>query len=203
MAVRVRVAPSPTGDPHVGTAYMSLFNLAFARQQGGQFLLRVDRGFQRFPGMVHQRNQDIHPTRHHQQRHGAVQSRQPAVRRRGAGRLRDEHAELQCHRLCQQQRGDQLSKRLRARLRFHGGAERHQQHLGQLHGINHVRRHLPVILDHDQFQFHDRELICAVGQRGQCPFASAPHHHHRPVHPDAGKIHQMVILQHRLRKLGG
>ena len=42
MTVRVRVAPSPTGDPHVGTAYMSLFNLAFARQQGGQFVLRVE-----------------------------------------------------------------------------------------------------------------------------------------------------------------
>jgi len=40
--VRVRVAPSPTGDPHVGTAYMSLFNLAFARQQGGQFILRIE-----------------------------------------------------------------------------------------------------------------------------------------------------------------
>ncbi len=40
--VRVRVAPSPTGDPHVGTAYMSLFNLAFARQQGGAFVLRVE-----------------------------------------------------------------------------------------------------------------------------------------------------------------
>src|SRR3954469_4812630 len=40
--VRTRVAPSPTGDPHVGTAYMSLFNLAFARQQGGQFVLRVE-----------------------------------------------------------------------------------------------------------------------------------------------------------------
>lgn len=42
MTVRLRVAPSPTGDPHVGTAYMALFNLAFARQQGGQFLLRVE-----------------------------------------------------------------------------------------------------------------------------------------------------------------
>ena len=40
--MRVRVAPSPTGDPHVGTAYMSLFNLAFARQQGGQFVLRIE-----------------------------------------------------------------------------------------------------------------------------------------------------------------
>ncbi len=40
--VRLRVAPSPTGDPHVGTAYMSLFNLAFTRQQGGQFILRIE-----------------------------------------------------------------------------------------------------------------------------------------------------------------
>ncbi|MGL5703583.1 MAG: glutamate--tRNA ligase family protein, partial [Cetobacterium sp.] len=28
--VRTRIAPSPTGDPHVGTAYIALFNLAFA-----------------------------------------------------------------------------------------------------------------------------------------------------------------------------
>jgi glutamyl-tRNA synthetase len=40
--VRLRVAPSPTGDPHVGTAYMSLFNLAFVRQRGGQFVLRIE-----------------------------------------------------------------------------------------------------------------------------------------------------------------
>jgi glutamyl-tRNA synthetase len=41
-APRVRVAPSPTGDPHVGTAYMSLFNLGFARRHGGQFVLRIE-----------------------------------------------------------------------------------------------------------------------------------------------------------------
>ena len=40
--VRTRVAPSPTGDPHVGTAYIALFNLAFARQHGGQFILRIE-----------------------------------------------------------------------------------------------------------------------------------------------------------------
>ena len=40
--MRVRIAPSPTGDPHVGTAYVSLFDLAFARQQGGQFVLRIE-----------------------------------------------------------------------------------------------------------------------------------------------------------------
>lgn len=40
--VRLRIAPSPTGDPHVGTAYIALFNLAFARQQHGQFILRIE-----------------------------------------------------------------------------------------------------------------------------------------------------------------
>ena len=39
---RTRVAPSPTGDPHVGTAYQALFNKAFAESTGGQFLLRIE-----------------------------------------------------------------------------------------------------------------------------------------------------------------
>ena len=42
MSVRTRVAPSPTGDPHVGTAYMALFNRCFAHAQGGQFILRIE-----------------------------------------------------------------------------------------------------------------------------------------------------------------
>ncbi|HEY3376016.1 MAG TPA: glutamate--tRNA ligase [Armatimonadota bacterium] len=40
--VRVRIAPSPTGDPHVGTAYIGLFNYALAHHCGGQFLLRIE-----------------------------------------------------------------------------------------------------------------------------------------------------------------
>jgi len=40
--IRVRIAPSPTGDPHVGTAYIALFNYAFARHNGGKFLLRIE-----------------------------------------------------------------------------------------------------------------------------------------------------------------
>jgi glutamyl-tRNA synthetase len=40
--VRVRIAPSPTGDPHVGTAYIALFNRVFARSQGGKFVLRIE-----------------------------------------------------------------------------------------------------------------------------------------------------------------
>ena len=39
---RTRVAPSPTGDPHVGTAYQSLFCYALAHQTGGQFILRLE-----------------------------------------------------------------------------------------------------------------------------------------------------------------
>lgn len=40
--VRVRIAPSPTGDPHVGTAYAALFNSAFAEQTGGRFVVRIE-----------------------------------------------------------------------------------------------------------------------------------------------------------------
>jgi glutamyl-tRNA synthetase len=40
--VRVRIAPSPTGDPHVGTAYVALFNYIFAAQQGGKFIVRIE-----------------------------------------------------------------------------------------------------------------------------------------------------------------
>ncbi|WP_295802342.1 glutamate--tRNA ligase family protein, partial [uncultured Microbulbifer sp.] len=42
MTVRTRIAPSPTGDPHVGTAYIALFNQCFAQSQGGQFILRIE-----------------------------------------------------------------------------------------------------------------------------------------------------------------
>ena len=42
MTVRTRIAPSPTGDPHVGTAYVALFNYCFAKKHGGQFILRIE-----------------------------------------------------------------------------------------------------------------------------------------------------------------
>ncbi len=40
--VRVRIAPSPTGDPHVGTGYIALFNYAFAKKNNGKFILRIE-----------------------------------------------------------------------------------------------------------------------------------------------------------------
>ena len=42
MSVRVRLAPSPTGNLHIGTARTAVFNWLFARHQGGQFILRVE-----------------------------------------------------------------------------------------------------------------------------------------------------------------
>jgi len=41
-AVRVRIAPSPTGPFHIGTARTALFNLLFARRHGGTYIVRVE-----------------------------------------------------------------------------------------------------------------------------------------------------------------
>ena len=41
-AVRVRLAPSPTGTLHIGTARTAVFSWLFARHLGGEFLLRIE-----------------------------------------------------------------------------------------------------------------------------------------------------------------
>lgn len=40
--VRVRIAPSPTGSPHIGTVWQALFDFVFARKNGGKFILRIE-----------------------------------------------------------------------------------------------------------------------------------------------------------------
>ncbi|MEP1231468.1 MAG: glutamate--tRNA ligase family protein, partial [Litorimonas sp.] len=42
MSVKVRFAPSPTGRLHVGNVRTALLNWLFAREQGGEFVLRID-----------------------------------------------------------------------------------------------------------------------------------------------------------------
>jgi glutamyl-tRNA synthetase len=42
MSVRVRIAPSPTGNLHIGTARTAVFNWLFAKANGGQFILRIE-----------------------------------------------------------------------------------------------------------------------------------------------------------------
>ena len=41
-AIRVRYAPSPTGNPHIGNVRTAMFNWLFARRHGGQFIVRVE-----------------------------------------------------------------------------------------------------------------------------------------------------------------
>ncbi|BBD61578.1 glutamyl-tRNA synthetase [Nostoc sp. HK-01] len=42
MTVRVRIAPSPTGNLHIGTARTAVFNWLFAHHHGGKFILRIE-----------------------------------------------------------------------------------------------------------------------------------------------------------------
>ncbi|NBD18535.1 MAG: glutamate--tRNA ligase [Cyanobacteria bacterium] len=42
MTVRVRIAPSPTGNLHLGTARTAVFNWLFARHEGGTFIIRIE-----------------------------------------------------------------------------------------------------------------------------------------------------------------
>ena len=40
--VRVRIAPSPSGNLHIGTARTALFNYLFAKKNNGKFILRIE-----------------------------------------------------------------------------------------------------------------------------------------------------------------
>ncbi len=42
MEVRTRIAPSPTGSPHIGTAWQALFDFVFAKKNNGKFILRLE-----------------------------------------------------------------------------------------------------------------------------------------------------------------
>ena len=40
--IRTRIAPSPTGYPHIGTIYQALFNYAYAKKRNGKFIVRIE-----------------------------------------------------------------------------------------------------------------------------------------------------------------
>lgn len=42
MNIRTRIAPSPTGNPHIGTIYQALFDYAFAKKHHGHFIVRIE-----------------------------------------------------------------------------------------------------------------------------------------------------------------
>ncbi|PIT98049.1 MAG: glutamate--tRNA ligase [Candidatus Andersenbacteria bacterium CG10_big_fil_rev_8_21_14_0_10_54_11] len=53
---RTRIAPSPTGNLHVGTARAALYNELFARQQGGAFIVRIEDTDQERSGAAYEAN---------------------------------------------------------------------------------------------------------------------------------------------------
>ncbi len=56
--VRVRFAPSPTGELHIGGARTAIYNWAFARAMGGTFILRIE---DTDPRALHRRKQAGYP----------------------------------------------------------------------------------------------------------------------------------------------
>jgi glutamyl-tRNA synthetase len=42
MTIRLRIAPSPSGSPHIGLVRSALYNFAWAKKMGGQFILRIE-----------------------------------------------------------------------------------------------------------------------------------------------------------------
>jgi glutamyl/glutaminyl-tRNA synthetase len=53
---RARIAPSPTGPLHIGTARTALFNYLFARHTGGTFILRLEDTDQARGSIVHEKD---------------------------------------------------------------------------------------------------------------------------------------------------
>jgi glutamyl/glutaminyl-tRNA synthetase len=40
--IRTRFAPSPTGNPHIGSIWLALFNWLWAKKNKGEFILRIE-----------------------------------------------------------------------------------------------------------------------------------------------------------------
>ena len=40
--IRTRIAPSPTGYPHIGTIYQALFSYSYAKKNNGHFIVRIE-----------------------------------------------------------------------------------------------------------------------------------------------------------------
>ena len=56
-SIKVRFAPSPTGELHIGGARTALFNWLFAKKQGGKFFLRIeDTDLERSPRKIYRPN---------------------------------------------------------------------------------------------------------------------------------------------------
>ena len=113
--VRVRYAPSPTGALHLGGARTALFNYLFARQKGGQFLLRIedtDRARLK-PGSQEQIEEGLQWLGLTWDETPLIQSERKAIYQQAANELLESGAAYRC--FCTPQRLEQMRAEQRAR----------------------------------------------------------------------------------------
>ena len=113
--VRVRYAPSPTGALHLGGARTALFNFLFARQQDGQFLLRIedtDRARLK-EGSQESIEQGLRWLGMQWDEPPVIQSQRKEVYREAAGSLLESGAAYRC--FCTPERLEQMRAEQRAR----------------------------------------------------------------------------------------
>src|SRR5260370_26549439 len=113
--VRVRYAPSPTGALHLGGARTALFNYLFARQKGGQFLLRIedtDRARLK-PGSQEQIEQGLRWLGLNWDERPLVQSERKALYQQAATRLLESGSAYRC--FCTPERLHRMRAQQRAR----------------------------------------------------------------------------------------
>jgi glutamyl-tRNA synthetase len=113
--VRVRYAPSPTGALHLGGARTALFNYLFARQKGGQFLLRIedtDRA-RLIPGSQQQIEEGLKWLGMRWDETPMIQSERKAIYAQAAAQLLASGAAYRC--FCTPQRLEQMRAEQRAR----------------------------------------------------------------------------------------
>jgi glutamyl-tRNA synthetase len=114
-SVRVRYAPSPTGALHLGGARTALFNYLFARQKGGQFLLRIedtDRARLQ-PGSQASIEEGLRWLGMHWDEPPVIQSERKAMYQQAAGVLLESGAAYRC--FCTPERLEQMRAEQRAR----------------------------------------------------------------------------------------
>src|SRR5712691_143633 len=114
-AIRVRYAPSPTGALHLGGARTALFNYLFARQKGGQFLLRIedtDRARLK-PGSQEQIEEGLRWLGMTWDETPLIQSERKAIYQQAAAGLLESGAAYRC--FCTPQRLEQMRAEQRAR----------------------------------------------------------------------------------------
>jgi len=113
--VRVRYAPSPTGALHLGGARTALFNYLFARQKGGQFLLRIedtDRA-RLIPGSQEQIEEGLQWLGMNRDETPLIQSERKPIYHAAAARLLESGAAYRC--FCTPERLEQMRAEQRAR----------------------------------------------------------------------------------------